>query len=409
LPELPFNNVLHIVLQRLSAFSTNVRGVLEGGAAHNEFQSSWRKLGEQFREAVLEMRPRITVRDASDVAVHEVINIDDDGDDETQALEATPNERDRKHQVDEPQSPCPPKRSRMEDGTKASPNRINLVKVGGGLPTRPMTPRAAPEKMASDEVPNPFVKYLDCGRNFASIGEIRRLISKHSRTGIPGIVNEQVHMELCMQSVTPWEGPLEVLLDLTLSMLRDQANAILFQELSRWQQTQLFKQAHEHLSTFFDEFELSQREAATELYNLETYKLFTINHIALEQYRQEELEHLRRARRIRRAKMYVEQLGRMQRKTLNPDLRRRMEKDVKDEQLGKDPFETEIEVAAYVRGYYRTAALRFTDSVCLSVHGKLFREARDKIFYYLEQGLELNKGDGNRQFFILTLQSRPLT
>jgi hypothetical protein len=349
------------------------------------------------------MRPRITVRDSSDTIVHEVINIDDDEGDETQVSEVASNERDRKHQVDEPQSPCPPKRSRMDDGTKASPSHINITKMGGGLPTRPMTPRAAQEKAANDEVPNPFAKYLDCGKNFASIGDIRRLISKHSRTGIPGIVNEQVHMELCMQSVMPWEGPLEVILDLTLSMLRDQANAILFQELSRWQQTQLFKQAHEHLSTFFDEFELSQRDAATELYNLETYKLFTINHVALEQYRQEELEHLRRARRIRRAKLYVEQLARMQRKTFNPDLRRRMEKDVKDEQLGKDPFETEIEVAAYVRGYYRTAALRFTDGVCLSVHGKLFREAKDRIFYYLEQGLELSKGDGNRQLCILAL------
>jgi hypothetical protein len=44
LPELPSRNILHVVLQRLSAFSTNFRAVLEGGATRNDFQGSWRKL-----------------------------------------------------------------------------------------------------------------------------------------------------------------------------------------------------------------------------------------------------------------------------------------------------------------------------------------------------------------------------
>jgi hypothetical protein len=61
--------------------------------------------------------------------------------------------------------------------------------------------------------------------------------------------------------------------------------------------------------------------------------------------------------------------------------------EIKDEQLGPDPFKLELEVAAYVRGYYMTAALRFVDSVCLSVHGKLFRSISQSIFYYLETQL----------------------
>jgi hypothetical protein len=41
--------------------------------------------------------------------------------------------------------------------------------------------------------------------------------------------------------------------------------------------------------------------------------------------------------------------------------------EIGDEQLGPDPFKLELEVAAYIRGYYMTAGLHFVDSVCLSV------------------------------------------
>jgi hypothetical protein len=398
LPELPSRNILHVVLQRLSAFSTNFRAVLEGGATRNDFQGSWRKLCEEFREAILEMKPRINVRDESDDGAYDVINLDDDDDDDLEMLDGTPNERERKRHPDDPQSPSPSKKTRMNDVIKTSPSHPTMPKMSGGLPTRPLTPRALPDKVGVEEAPNPFAKYRDYGKNFASIGAIRREIARYSRTGIPGIVNEQVHMEYCMQSVTPWEGPLEVLLDLTLSKLRDLAKTILFQELSRWQQTQLFKQAHEHLRTFFDEFEVNQRSAVADLYSLETYKLFTVNNIALAQYRQEELDRLKHARRNKRlmayVRSYIKNFESMHRKTLTLEQRKRVEKDVTDEKLGKDSFETEIEVAAYIRGYYRTAALRFTDNVCLSINGKLFREAREKIFYFLEQSLELNQGNG---------------
>jgi hypothetical protein len=415
LPELPSQNILHMVLQHLSQFSADVRNLLDGGASYNDFQSSWAKLCAQFHETILEMKPRITVRDPSDSILPDVINIDDDEDftmsegpdrqrmnDET----PTPTEKKRKYEQSTSSSFSTAQSNRTDvfsspfsipqhDGASAAPklNGRNPLPHRTGSPSVTRTPTS--RKPVLDEEPNPFARHVDAGKNFATIGDIRDRITKHSRTGVPGIVNDRVHSEMCMQSVTPWEQPLEQMVDITLKMLREQADGILFKVLSKWQQTQLFKQSRQHLSTFFDEFETTQRVEAAALYELETYKLFTVNTLAWEKYRQEEGEELRRARKMVRAKAYVKREHSMRRKPVDEAACRKAIADVKEEQLGKDPFETEIEVAAYVRGYYKTAALRFVDSVCLSIHGKLFRNARKEIFYFLEKQLGLDTGNGN--------------
>jgi hypothetical protein len=125
--------------------------------------------------------------------------------------------------------------------------------------------------------------------------------------------------------------------------------------------------------------------------------------LAWENYREEEGAILRRARKAVRARAYVNKEITMRRRPPFRDENawKKAIADVKEDQLGKDPFETEIGVAAYVRGYYKTAALRFIDSVCLSIHGKLFRNARKEIFYFLEQQLGLDTGNG--EFFAVTI------
>jgi hypothetical protein len=349
----------------------------------------------------------ITIVDPSDLSLPEIINIDDD--------ESTCSEAASRKRANDETPTRDEKKAKVEisgfTNSRAQINGANLFQVpqtprqnGYHLPHRMATPTALSpvhvRNSITEDPNNPFAEYLKAGKNFATIAEIRERISKHSKTGVPGIVNDQVHMEMCLQSVTPWELPLERMLDITLQMLREQTEAILFEILSKWQQTELFKKARQHLKSFFDEFETSQRAAATMLYELESYKLFTVNNIAWEEYRQQELDILKRARRSRRAKAYVEkQVSMRQRQPFKDETaKKKAVQEVRDEVLGKDPFETEIEVAAYVRGYYKTAALRFVDSVCLSIHGRLFRHARQKIFYFLEQQLGLDKGDGEFEY-----------
>lgn len=397
-----------MVLQHLSQFSANVQNLLDGGASYNEFQSSWAKLCAHFHETILETKPKIIVTDPSDSVLPEVINIDDDGDDDIDFSMSDSPSAGRKRMNEETPTPSD-KRPRFDpnihqhDGTNGAP-RVNST---NGLPHRPGSPNVTrtptSRKPVLDEDPNPFAMHLSICKSITTIGEIRTRITRHSKTGVPGIVNDQVHSEMCMESVTPWEGPLELMVDITLKMLREQADQILLNVLSKWQQTQLFKQSRQHLSTFFNEFEKAQSADAAALYDLETYKLFTVNTLAWEKYREEEGAILRGARKAVRAKAYVnKELAMRRRQPFRDDnARRKAVAEVSDEKLGKDPFESEIEVAAYVRGYYKTAALRFVDSVCLSIHGKLFRNARKQIFYFLERQLGLDTGNG--EFSIMTI------
>jgi hypothetical protein len=388
--------------------------MLEGGVSYNTFQSSWAKLCAQFREAIIEMKPRITISHPSDSALPEVINIDDDDDDEDICMLDGPASG-RKRMSEETPSPSE-KKPRYEQSAFMKTNRLSSPLTipqhdgpagtpkangaNGGLAHRLASPAVTRSPFARNLVEarrsNPFEEYLGAGKKFTDIEEIRLRINEHARAGVPDSVNDQVKNDMCRQSVTPWEGPLEKMVDKTLQMLRSGTEQILLSVLSKWQQTQLFKQSSEHMKAFFDEFENLYRPEATALYELETYKLFTVNTLAWEEYSQEEGAYLRQARKTARAKAYIKKELAMRRRPPYKDEAARLKAvaEVKDEQLGKDPFEKEMEVAAYVRGYYKTAALRFVDSVCLSINGKLFRSAKDNIFFYLEGQLGLNACDG---------------
>jgi hypothetical protein len=126
------------------------------------------------------MKPRINVTDESDDGAYDIINLDDDDDDDLEMLDGTPNERERKCYTDDPQSPCPSKKMRTNDAIKTSPSHPTMSKMSGGLPTRPLTPRALPDKVGVKEAPNPFAKYRDYGKNISSIGAIRREIERYS-------------------------------------------------------------------------------------------------------------------------------------------------------------------------------------------------------------------------------------
>jgi hypothetical protein len=72
----------------------------------------------------------------------------------------------------------------------------------------------------------------------------------------------------------------------------------------------------------------------------------------------------------------------------NRALKKKIDK-VKDKQLGANPFDLELRVAAYVRAYYVTTGIRFVNSVCLSVYSTLFKNIKDTVIYHLKSRLNI--------------------
>src|ERR1700710_211959 len=83
LPDLPSQNVQHVVRQCLQEFSNGVRSLLEGGTNSNAFLSEWSTLSTDFGQVIQKMKPMFNITDSSDQALPEVINLDDDSDCET--------------------------------------------------------------------------------------------------------------------------------------------------------------------------------------------------------------------------------------------------------------------------------------------------------------------------------------
>jgi hypothetical protein len=214
----------------------------------------------------------------------------------------------------------------------------------------------------------PFEKHTHLGKGFVDLAGIRTFIADHVRPGLPGLVNVQTYNEVCRLSVHPWNLPLEVFIDHTLSMLRVQLDAILRKNLGMYERTELFRAAQQHLYEFIDEHADEQRQSLKELYKLETYKSFTVNRASISEHEARELQNLKAARKNVRAKAFVERQIKMgQKKKLPAEMTFEERKkeiakraaEIKEEQLPKDPFQLELRVAAYVRGYYTTAAFRF--------------------------------------------------
>jgi hypothetical protein len=254
----------------------------------------------------------------------------------------------------------------------------------------------------------PFQSVENLGKGFTNLSEISKTILSNTRPGLPGLVNIKTYNDLCLQSVASWKFPLEIFINETLHMLRQQLENILKKRMGVYEQTQLYRVAGAHLQKFLDNQMEEQRKCLKELFELETYRSFTINRTAILENQATELRSLQQIRRIVRARAFVEKqvrLGQKKRLPVEMTMEERSKEmnkraaEIKDEQLGPDPFKLELEVAAYIRGYYMTAALRFVDSVCLSVHGKLFRNISQSIFYYLETQLGIaGSPDGKTSF-----------
>jgi hypothetical protein len=399
--------MLNIVTRLLAQVSNDIQNLVNGDLFNQDesFQSEWTTLCDQFRDLILHIKPKVTVSHESDHAT-EVIDIISDDDEPSQP--GTP----RKRPGGNDQAQSPAQRQRTSQSPHAQHRVIQTSPTGmkresglGLMQAPPLPNRPMPNSRRNPFTGTPFQTVEHLGKGFTTLTEIGKTILSNVRPGLPGLVNIKTYNDLCLQSVTPWRFPLEIFINQTLRMLRQQFENILKKRLGVYEQTQLYRAAGTYLENFLDSHITEQRKSLNELFELETYRSFTVNRAAIVENKENELRNLQQIRRSVRARAFVDKQIRLGQKKRLPvewsieEKNKEMSKraaEIKDEQLGPDPLNLELGVAAYVRGYYITAALRFVDSVCLSVHGKLFRDIGRTIFYHLETELGIaGSADGN--------------
>ncbi|KAI3324441.1 dynamin family protein [Xylariaceae sp. AK1471] len=359
LPELP-SNVEHEVKKSLYQFLGRMKTAIK----NSEFSSEWNSLNIQFRDIIFKVKPTCRVKEPAAQTI-------DLSDADTEASAVTPSRRPRPS--DSTMRPSPNKRQRQD--IEAPPTPVKQESFS----TSSLFRASSVVSTGVAETQSPFASFRNLGRLAMDIREIRNQVRKKQRAGMPrDLVPDEVRETMCLDAVKKWQGPLETYIDKTASLLERVTNQTLEESLGILRRRLIFKECQAHLKEFIDKIVTSQRARLSEMYDSETYQMYMMNEDAFTRYKAQELEQLRRARSIYRLKAValIEWGYEIKKPEEMSDDERSKEYKILNQHLpkiGKDPYETEIEVAAFVRGYYMTAATRFVEGVTMNVNSYLFR------------------------------------
>ncbi|CAG8951152.1 hypothetical protein HYFRA_00007898 [Hymenoscyphus fraxineus] len=361
LPEVCHEQAQFIVRQRLAEFSDAAEGLLSGNARRNNkggrkrpeesFQYQWKKLSSRFRDTLEHMQPEMNcshppsdgVRPRTEEQINLVSDDDDEGNNRAQtsrqAFDTTVLRTPNKNPI-RPQTPI-----KQE---LASPSRM-----------RRLMPTQLGQKYG------PFCQdYLYSGRNFMTIADLQKGIDFHTGNGEPDNVSFKIKEEYVLTAIQPWKLPLETFHNTTFTILRKEILQVLSEVLKNYKDTLLFRRSKEYISDLINHYDMIQHEKLFDLYNIEHAALFTMNLDGFREHKQHALAKLNTARKEARIEAWLNTV-----KLGHHKDKEHLRKNVKEEDLVRfSLFQKELEIAAYVIGYYNLARIRFVDTVCCSVN-----------------------------------------
>ncbi|KAG6039656.1 hypothetical protein E4U41_002324 [Claviceps citrina] len=375
LPELPGNVELEIQTG-LMRFADSSRVTLD------EFMRHFNTLPGNFRDCLLAIKPKFTLKDKSDFPVHEIS--DDESDNASVATnQTTPTAKRRSTAA----TTTPSKRPRLDvSNGRVKPEEQNGSALRGSS--------AAPAQKVL--LPDPFANFTDIGRGFRTLRQVREEIEAKTTSGMPDRTSDEVYKDLVVEAVRPWDGPMNAFIKHAMRELLLKLDMTLNKSLENLKKRSIYKEARKHLRSCLEEHEREIERDLVLLYADEKERLLTFNNEAFMQYKDEELLELTRFRHYMRMKAIGPDPGKyVPGDQLSEDKRAQDTKRREAElaKLGRDHFAREIEVVAYVRGYYRLAALRFADAVSQRLICRMIPSIRRQLPYYMEEKLGIRRPD----------------
>ncbi|RFU72048.1 dynamin family [Trichoderma arundinaceum] len=386
LPELP-NNVELEIQTCLNSFADSARLKID------EFAARINSLPINFRDCLLEIKPKFVLKDRSDIQVVEVP--DDDESDAasvgtTAASFVTPSKR--RHAA--PQA-TPSKRTRTDLPVNGAPNMVKPEESGiaNGNSFGPPQPGPPVQRTGLAE---PFTEFSEVGRGFRTLRQVKEEIQAKMKAGMPSIIPPDVYNDLAMEAIRPWNRPTSVYLREVIRLLQAELESALNKSLENLKKRFIYPEAKRHLKSCLDEHWSTTQRALQELYGDETERVMTYNTEAFDHCLKSERAVLTRFRHHMRMvgagyaqKALVPWEGLTEEKQIQ-DIKRR---ELEQAKLKPDEFEREVEVVAYVRGYYKLAALRYSDAVTQRIVCRMIPAIRRQLRNYLDDKLGVRGPD----------------
>ncbi|KAJ4270546.1 hypothetical protein NW762_002234 [Fusarium torreyae] len=384
LPELPSNVELEVQTSVME-FGELARSQLKP----SEFSKHFVPLPDNFRDCLLDMKPKFTLKDSSDIPVMEIS--DDESDAGSVVTVTNPNTPSKRRSMAPPVTPS--KRARIDQMPNGTPFH-GQVKPEDSRASSVARSSPAPRRAT---FPAPFTPFSGVGRGFRTLRQVRDEIKAKTRAGVPDIITEEVYNDMCREAIEPWAGPMKAFLNQVMNLLNEMLDKALANSFARLNKRLIYRECKKILTDYLEERRRETIGALELVYRLETYGLFTVNQEAFRRYQKDEQVLLTRYRHQMRMQAAGYGDGRppvpweslTEEKRALDDKRREAELG----KLGPDSFERELEVVAYVRGYYRLAALRFADAVALHITNGMIPYIQRNLPYHLDRKLGLAGAD----------------
>ncbi|EEH17402.1 hypothetical protein PABG_07398 [Paracoccidioides brasiliensis Pb03] len=385
LPDPPSANIQFILSDKLNDFNNVICSHMNGGSVGLDFplQKQWMKIAADFQQSLLITRPTMKIgavveKYPSRRVPNEHCNTSisfDDGDCEITESRPSPNKRKAGTLEPDPGVKRQMKSPLLQNSSASNQN---------GYLTRRFDRFTRPVKIFSLE-------------------DIREISSNTYASGVPGLANPLAVETMNKLSVKHWDQPMEEFLAATYTLMEGFLMENLDVVFSSYQRTALYGELKGIILNFLQVLKEPHLRHTSECYQIECTKPFTMASETFQRAQKDAFDFLKAKRQECRAAQFVNSGG----VALNG---RRVEPDkLTDADMGEDGFTREIEIMAASRAYYEVASSRFVDTLCQSVHSKLFikfdKELRSVILKELgilndnasERCLELMVEDPERQ------------
>lgn len=376
LPELPANVELEIK-SCLRSFTD------EASRRLDTFNKSLNTLPTNFKDCLLAIKPKFVLKDISDLPVLEISDDDSDATSVATSQLVTPSNRQKRRA--QPLGTTPGKRQQLDSPSNGNSFNANISVA---------TPRQS--NNIPQALPEPFTIFSNLGRGFRTLAAVRREVESKMKAGMPHIIPSEVYETLALESIRVWKEPIAALLEEMISGLRQELNLALQKSLGKLESRFIFAEVTRHIKACIEEHRAIAKSSLEQQYNDEQSYLLTYNTEAFSQYLATEMAILKRFRhhlRMHAAKLTATELVPYEKQSQEKLAQEAKQRESEMQKIGPDQFEREVEVVAYVRGYYKLAALRFADNCAQNLICRMIPNLRSTISHTLGERLGLRGSD----------------
>ncbi|KLU93036.1 dynamin family protein [Magnaporthiopsis poae ATCC 64411] len=382
-PQHPYTDMM----QALFIFRKEVEQELR---LDSDFDKAWGTRIEEFRDAILNMKPKYIVNEVGPRLPRPTPPVTPTASRTIQVVDLV---------KDSDETPDTPSRRRNHRAFMEGQDNGNAF----GTPKRPRYTTAVKEETES-RAGSVAPSQSGSAARPRSLEQVRKLIRSATKHGVPDEMPLKVKRDLSLEAIGRWDGPLNGFMAQFVGFLQQQLQKLLFRSFDNLQNRAVFRSAQDIIDRFVCAQEAALKQMLSALHHRERSRLYTLDTDTFACWRQSEYDilvhsrhHYRWAAHLAGQRNPKEQgpLLELDKMTAQNKHEEEKERQTLLQTQGPDPYEKELQVCAYVRGYYQIAARRFVDSVALAVGAELIPALVTKLAgeFHLDQSLGFRTGN----------------